>query len=192
MLTIAWDVDDVLNDLMGTWLEQEWLPTHPQCHAARQDLRANPPLEAIGASLDEYLVSLDRFRQIRYLAELQPLPEARQWFESYGHGFRHIALTAVPLDCASISAAWVMRHFGAWIRSFHFVPSPRPGDSAPVYDRTKQEFLDWMGKTAVLVDDHSGNVESARRAGIRGVLVPRPWNQGKGAVAEAFRELENL
>ncbi len=29
MRTIAWDVDNVLNDLMGTWLSQAWLPAIP-------------------------------------------------------------------------------------------------------------------------------------------------------------------
>ena len=29
MLTIAWDVDDVLNNLMEAWLEEAWKPTSP-------------------------------------------------------------------------------------------------------------------------------------------------------------------
>lgn len=192
MWTIAWDVDDVLNDLMGAWLRQEWLPQHPQCKASVKDLRVNPPNSAVGVSLDEYLVSLDRFRRDRYLPELPPLPEATEWFERNGARYRHIALTAVPLEYAPVSAGWVVRHFGRWIRSFHFVPSKRSGDCAPQYDQSKQEFLDWYGKAAVLVDDHAGNIEAARKAGLRGVLVPRPWNNGTGTVSDAFQELENL
>ena len=38
MLTIAWDVDDVLNDLMGAWLKDAWLPAHPECTLAYDDL----------------------------------------------------------------------------------------------------------------------------------------------------------
>ena len=29
MLTIVWDVDDVLNDLMHAWFKHSWLADHP-------------------------------------------------------------------------------------------------------------------------------------------------------------------
>ena len=191
MLTIAWDVDDVLNDLMRAWLEREWRPQHPGCQVAYEEICANPPHEVLGVSLEEYLASLDEFRRTRY-AELAPVPEAKAWFERHGDAYRHIAVTAVPLACAPSSAAWVMRHFGRWIRSFHVVPSSRPGETLPVYDGTKQDFLGWLGKAAVLVDDHSGNVEAARRAGLRAVLMPRPWNDAAGSAAAAYNELGQL
>jgi hypothetical protein len=191
MLTIAWDVDDVLNDLMRMWFEQQWLPAHPDCQASYADLRANPPETILGATRDEYLCSLDTFRRTHY-AELAPLPEAVAWFERCGDEYRHMALTAVPLQCAPLSAAWVVRHFGRWIRSFHFVPSPRNGESIPQYDRNKRDFLGWFGKADVLVDDMPANVDSARDAGVRAVLMPRPWNGGRENPADAFRKLEHL
>ena len=43
MLTLAWDVDDVLNDLMQVWLEEAWLPAHPECNVTYRDLTSNPP-----------------------------------------------------------------------------------------------------------------------------------------------------
>jgi FMN phosphatase YigB (HAD superfamily) len=192
MITFAWDVDDVLNDLMGVWLRDHWRPAHPACGAAYADLCSNPPHAVIGASLDEYLKSLDEYRGSRYLTDLQPLPEAVDWFERNGDRYRHIALTSVPLKYAQVSAGWVLRHFGRWIRSFNFVPSPRPGESLPPYDATKQEFLSWWGKASVFVDDHPGNVESARQAGVHAVLLPRPWNHGAGAIRETFQHLETL
>jgi hypothetical protein len=192
MLTIAWDVDDVLNDLTRTWLERQWLPSHSGRPIAYEDLRSNPPLAAIGATLEEYLGSLDEFRRDRYLAEIAPLPQAREWFERHGERYRHMALTAVPLASAPVSAAWVFRHFGRWIRTFHCVPSERPGAPVPVYDRTKRDFLAWLGKAVVLVDDRPENVASARQAGCRAVLMPRPWNDARRAIAETFQELENL
>ncbi len=192
MTTIAWDVDDTLNDLMGAWLRDEWRPAHPDCAATYGDLRSNPPHEAIGAALDEYLQSLDAFRRQRYLDDLEPLPEAVEWFERNGERYRHIALTSVPLRYAPISANWVMRHFGRWIRSFHFVPSKRAGESIPEYDSSKQDFLSWFGKAEVLVDDDAGNVDAARRAGAKAVLMPRPWNRGTGGIWKTFQELERL
>lgn len=192
MLTIAWDVDDVLNDLTRAWLDQAWLPNHPECPVSYEELSANPPHALLGVGLDEYLASLDEFRLSRYLPDLAPVPEAHEWFERHGGRYRHIALTAVPLRCAPISAAWTLRHFGRWIRSFHFVPSRRAGESIPQYDVTKQDFLRRSGDIAVLVDDHAVNVESARELGIQAVLMPRPWNGRKATIAEIFAELEKL
>ncbi len=90
MITIAWDVDDVLNDLTGVWLQKQWRPAHPFCRTTYRDLRCNPPLSVIGAGLEEYLESLDEFRRNRYLPDLQPLPEALSWFERNGERYRHI------------------------------------------------------------------------------------------------------
>jgi hypothetical protein len=192
MLTLAWDVDDVLNNLMQVWLEEAWLPAHPQCKVTYRDLTSNPPHAEIGASLDEYLASLDRFRSSRYLADLTPSEEATAWFEQNGGRYRHIALTAVPLEFAPISAAWTLRHFGRWIRGFHFVPSYRAGESIPSYDATKGDFLTRAGDVAALIDDHPGNVEAAAALGIRAVLMPRPWNGSSDTVTNVFSELERL
>jgi hypothetical protein len=191
MLTIAWDVDDVLNDFMHDWLELGWRPRHPACHVTYGELRANPPHQVLGVSLSEFLGSLDDFRHTRF-SELAPVPEALDWFRQHGDSYRHIALTAIPLDSAPLSAAWVMRHFGRWIRSFHLVPSARAHSDAPVYDRTKQDFLSWFEKATVLVDDHPGNINAARSLGIRATVMPRPWNGAPGTVASAFTELGSL
>src|SRR3974390_3400330 len=129
MLTIAWDGDDVLNDFTREWLEQVWRPRHSECHVLFSELRANPPHEVLGISLAEYLRSLDEFRRARF-SELAPIPEALDWFQQTGDTYRHIAITAIPLDSAPLSAAWVMRRFGRWIRSFHVVPSQRPDSDA--------------------------------------------------------------
>jgi len=191
MLTIAWDVDDVLNDLMGSWFREEWLPTHPACRLRYEDLQANPPEALLGVTREEYLASLDRFRAARY-AGLPPLAEASAWFERHGDGYRHIALTAVPLCAAPLSAAWAVRHFGRWIRSFHFVPSKRAGESIPVYDASKRDFLEWWGKADVLVDDSPANAAAALEAGVQALLMPRPWNMAAGSPADTFRQLETL
>jgi hypothetical protein len=96
------------------------------------------------------------------------------------------------LRCAPVSAAWVARHFGRWIRTFHFVPSTRPDETIPAYDQTKRDFLHWWGRADALVDDHPGHVESARVLGLRAWLVPRPWNAATGRAQDVFKELEKL
>ena len=192
MKTIVWDVDDVLNDLMRVWFEQSWRPAHPQERLDYAGISRNPPHALLGVPKHEYLASLDAFRLSPAGSDLQPIPEVCEWFARHGHRFRHAALTATPLRAAAVSAAWVMQHFGQWVRSFHVIPSPRHGPSIPVYDQTKEEFLNWWRRADILVEDNADNAAAAERLGMRAILMPRPWNGGRGAPAEALAPLAAL
>jgi hypothetical protein len=192
MKTIAWDLDDVLNEFMRTWLERGWRPAHPGCRIGYDELVKNPPCELLGCTKGEYLASLDEFRQSAAAREMPPVPPVLAWFGEHGPRFRHVAITAVPLAAAPLSAAWVMRHFGRWIRSFHVLPSHREGANLPVYDRSKGEVLRRWGTIDALVDDDPGNLSSAEELGIRTFCVPRPWNHGAGSLAEMLDDLADL
>jgi FMN phosphatase YigB (HAD superfamily) len=173
--TIVWDVDDVLNDLMRDWLEHAQKEGLVDPGRAYGDIAQNPPHRELGIPLEAYLLSLDGFRQ-DHLEHLRPNPELLAWFSLHGHRCRHIVLTAVPLKAAHLSAAWVMRHFGLWIRSFNVVPSRREDDGLTDYE-TKKEFLGWWRQADILVDDSELHVDAANELGIKGVLMPRPWNR---------------
>ena len=187
MKTIAWDVDDVLNDLMRVWFESVWSFEHAGgnclCYG---DLNENPPHNILGLTKDEYLKSLDAFRLSEAATKLKPNQEILQWLDQNGHGCRHLALTAVPLCAAHFSAAWVFKHFGKWIRTFHIVPSPRMNENIPQYDRSKDDFLKWIDKIDILVDDNPDSIKGADSVGIKGVLYPRPWNQSKLSLNETL------
>ena len=192
MKTIVWDVDDVLNNLMQAWLDSAWRPSHSGCVLPYEGCTENPPHQLLGISFEQYLHSLDAFRLSEEGRNLPPDENALAWFARYGDQFRHVALTATPLATAPCSAAWVVRHFGKWIRSFHFVPSTRPGQALPVYDHTKAEFLVWFGRADLLVDDNPTNILEADKCGVRTLLLPRPWNRGRGSVAEALESIPAL
>jgi hypothetical protein len=192
MKTIVWDIDDVLNNLMQTWLEHFWMSSHPDCTVSYAQISENPPQRLLGISLSEYLASLDDFRLSKSAGEMTPVPEVLAWFHQHGELFRHVALTATPLCAAPGSAAWVMRHFGRWIRSFHVVPSLRQGEQMPVYDRSKEDFLRWWGKADILIDDNPLNITVARSLGIQTVLIPRPWNRSPLGLSEALDMLTEV
>jgi hypothetical protein len=190
MRTIVWDVDDVLNNLMRDWFHMEWIPNHPTCALRYEDLILNPPHSLLGVSLDEYLCSLDRFRRTAY-DTLEPVPEVVNWFRQHGDRCRHVALTAVPLQFAPLSSAWVFRHFGTWIRSFHFVPSPRSGEALPNYDHDKLSVLKAWNWANAFVDDSVTNVCSATTLGLMTILFPRPWNGGSDS-SDCLHRLNTL
>lgn len=188
MKSIVWDVDDVLNNLMQEWFEHGWLPAHPHTRVRYQQLIINPPHTILNIPFEEYLESLDDFRSSSF-SSLKPVPEVLTWFQRYGANYRHIALTATPIRFADLSAGWVMKHFGQWIRSFNFVPSSRTGEVIPAFDRTKQEFLTWWGKADILVDDNENNTLAAQQNGILPVLFPRPWNSRQALPAVSCEQL---
>ena len=178
MLTIVWDVDDVLNDLMYQWFTGGWMVEHPSCAVTYEELSENPPHAALQVQIADYFASMDAFRKTERALEMKPNAEVLAWFHAHGGRFRHIALTARPLETAPDVAHWVMRHFGAWIRCFGVVPTRAPQD-VPVYDRNKGEYLDWLGRGDVLVDDSLENIRHAQLLGMKILTYPQPWNRGK-------------
>ncbi|QER42857.1 hypothetical protein F1847_08930 [Thermodesulfobacterium sp. TA1] len=184
MKIIAWDVDDVLNNLMESWFE--WYKMGKNLNLKYQNLKENPPYKILGISLDEYLISLDEFRLSNFYQEMQPREEVLKWFKTYGEKFRHIAITSTPISTASTTSQWVFKHFGKWIRTFHFVPSSRKDITAPIYDQNKADFLKWLGKVDIFIDDNEENINQAKALGIFTILFPAPWNSSKNTEKETL------
>jgi len=186
MKVIVWDVDDVLNDLMKNWLE--WFRKMKNIKITYDEITENPPHKILNISLEEYQQSLDKFRLSEYYQKMPPVKEVFMWFEKYGHKFRHIALTATPLQSAPSTAQWVLRHFGKWIRTFHFVPSKR-NEVIPEYEKDKSDFFKWFIKADVFIDDNPENVDKAKKVGINAWLWKRPWNRATKDWNEILNEL---
>jgi hypothetical protein len=191
MITVVWDVDDVLNDLMRAWFEQSWKPEDAGCGVEYGDLRENPPHRALGISLNQYLASLDAFRETPAGTALTPDPELLKWFGEHGSKFRHIALTARPLETGPDVAAWVMRHFGAWIRCFGIVPTRAPL-AIPAYDSGKGDYLRWLGKGDVFIDDSPENLRQAEALGLKTFTWPQPWNDAPMPSTEILEQLLDM
>lgn len=189
MKTIAWDIDDVLNELTRVWFERVWRPKHPGGLKDYAQLTQNPPHQILGVEKSQYLASLDEFRLSDAYFDMPPARGVVDWFNRYGPNYRHIVLTATPHLSADRAAAWVMRHFGRWVRVFAFVPSPRPGDNMVPYDAHKADFLEWFGKVDILIDDSPKHIEGARGLAVDGLLVPQPWNNATGSLVDLLEQL---
>ncbi len=195
MLTIVWDVDDVLNDLMFQWFTHSWLIAHPECKLGYDSIRENPPHSVLCVAREEYLDSLDEFRKTERALQMQPNASVLAWLQTNGERFRHVALTARPLESTPGVAHWVMDKFGTWIRCFGVVPT-RTADGAPNYDRNKGEYLSWLGCGDILVDDSVENNLQAESLGMKTLLYPQPWNDSTLTVDTLLKQLscwaENL
>jgi len=192
LLTIAWDIDDVLNHFTEQWLRECKKQNSVSESASYESLTVNPPHELLNISLDEYLLSLDSFRE-DFMSDLQPVTETLGWFEEHGHKFRHIALTAVPYKFAPKSASWVITYFGKWIRSFNYVPSYRSFDDIPSYDSDKKSFLSWLNNVDILIEDNEHNIQGAQELGIKTCMFPQPWNVERNkSMSQCLKELTEL
>ncbi len=191
MRTIIWDVDDVLNDLMYQWFTQGWRQEHPASTGDYGELSENPPHVSLGTTREEYFASMDAFRKTSAAVNLTPNDEVLRWFTAHGGKFRHVALTSRPLETAPEVAAWVMRHFGSWIRCFGCVPTRLPED-VPRYDQGKGDFLRWFGKGDVLIDDAPQNVKEAAEIGMKALAWPQPWNDSQLTTTEILQTLTDM
>lgn len=189
---VIWDVDDVLNELMREWFDEWWRPRHPECAHRYGDIAANPPHTVLGIPEATYLSSLDAFREERF-AKLTPRPEVVEWLSEHGHRAQHVALSAPPESFAHLSAAWVIKHFGQWIRTFAFVPARRGRSDVAEARIAKGDYLEWLGHGDVFLDDREANVEGARALGMKGIVVPQPWNTScHGSLRGALMHLTAL
>jgi hypothetical protein len=191
MLTIVWDVDDVLNDLMYQWFVYGWLAEHSDCRISYAELACNPPHDVLGVDRSEYFSSMDIFRRSERACNMVPNPDVLTWFREQGHRFRHIALTARPLETAPDVAHWVMRYFGAWIRCFGVVPT-RIEEGVPAYDRTKGEYLAWLGRGDMLVDDSTDNILQAESLGLQTLQAAQPWNNSNLTMTTLLQQLSQM
>jgi FMN phosphatase YigB (HAD superfamily) len=185
---IVWDLDDVLNHFTEAWLKWGWQAEHPGSHVAYGQLRSNPPLAELNTTQAEYLGSLDRFRVSDIAQTLRPDAVILDWFGRKGGQFRHHVLTARPVQSVAPAAAWVFKHFGTWVRDFHFVPSARPAESLPDYETSKAEVLARIGRVDFFVDDSPKNVSDAAELGIRGFVLPQPWNDSQTTIPEILEQ----
>jgi hypothetical protein len=188
MRTIVWDVDDVLNNLTEYWLAR-WRMSHPEVVLDYPSISKNPPHELFSISFETYLDSLDQIRaSVDAHEKLTPNPQIMEWLIQHGHRYRHLALTARPAHTAGPAAAWVLNHFGAWIRSVAFVPTRKPPDW-PDYDLKKAGYLQWLNLKAILVDDSATNVMEVKEKGFDAMLFPQPWNACTQSVSEILNQL---
>jgi hypothetical protein len=185
---IIWDLDDTLNELMKEWLV--W-----RCRVDRApavdfaDVRENPPHRLLRIDLSEYLGSLDRFRNSAEARAMAPAPGVAAWFEAHGFDFEHHVVTARPISTVPAAAEWVFRHFGRWIRHFHFAPARRPDEDVPDSGASKREIISQFSRADFFVDDSRENLEAARGLVGTVLLVPQPWNGGTGTLADVLDAL---
>lgn len=169
---VAWDVDDVLNDLTHQWANWSGVDLN-EPHPPTGD--SATWISTLGFPQADYLASLDAFRAESY-ESLDPNPLVRTLLENWPSPHdTHFALTATPLFAQPIVAEWVMRHYSGWLRGVWFCPSKRPSDPSGTPVVTKGDVLARFCGQTVLIDDSVVNLATVARPA-ETLMYPRPWN----------------
>jgi len=181
---LLWDIDDTLNRQIEIFMEHSPLGAGK----AYRDVVRNPQYLALGCSKEEYLPELDRCRR-EFLYNSEPRPEMLEFFREYGHTFRSMTLSSVPITLAPLSAAWLLRHFGAWIQGTLYVPSERKNVQIFSHTfRSKAEAVTALN--GILIDDTEDHVIESRAAGGRAFCFPAPWNSAAGlSISDFLKQL---
>ena len=181
-MVIIWDIDDVLNNLMDSWLTA-WQQEANNYAIKFFELTENPPHKIMGIDLETYYKLLDTFRNSEKAKEMKPNQSLLNWFCKYGSHHDHIALTARPLNTMSNQAWWTYQNFGKWIHTLAVVPSLRDTANNLKF-RNKAEYIAWFNKGDIFVDDNTENVKAVAKLGLNSFLFPQPWNQNNQSEAE--------
>lgn len=188
MITIIWDVDDVLNRLMYCWLD-DWKQSS-RTNIQYKELTENPPHNLLNVSLQEYLSNLDKYRNSDYGKNVLVNKNILNWFNAYGNNYMHIACTARPVETMPNQAWWVFTYYGRWIHTVHMAKTGRDviGNHHAV---TKADFISWINKDVLFIDDSEENVSAVSETGVETMLYPQPWNGSAHSGQEFIEQLNN-
>ena len=177
-----------MNSLMEAWLQNQWKKEdRPACKVEFSQLSENPPDRILGCARQDYYLSLDRFRNSLRGSQLMPQPEILAWFQLHGSSFDHHVITARPPPTVATAAEWVFRHFGRWVRHFHYTPAAR----APGPLISKGEVIRRSGGGYAMIDDSLEQLDSAGDSVGLKILVPQPWNLQSQDLQECLQQLRH-
>lgn len=185
---IIWDVDDVLNRLMYSWLKH--LNQEMGLKFKLNDINENPPHRILGITRDDYFISLDIFRNSEAGKQVQANNTLKNWFKKYGHRYNHMACTARPINTMPNQAWWVFHHFGRWIHTVHSSHTSRDMMKNR-RKNTKAEFISVINKKVLFIDDLEENINDVSKTGADTILYPHPWNISTNSEQEFIEELNN-
>ncbi len=181
---MAWDVDDVLNDLSAAWASHEGLDW--------KSARGGSPKEmasSLGIPEDEYLASLDRFRREEYRF-LSPNPFIRDWLSQAAGSVRSVAITRTPIRTAGQVSRWVFETYGHLIQGYFVALSPRREDPVNTTYESKADVVRRIVGVVALVDDQPANF-SDLPVTCAALEYPRAWNSA-GAATDLLADLSAL
>lgn len=182
---IVWDVDDVLNNLMASWID-DWSYRNKKKYRIN-DLIENPPNRMLKISLEEYYNDLDTFRNENNGDHIPVNKEIMVWFKEKGHLFHNIACTARSKSTRACQARWIYNNYGNWISTVNMSYSGRLKNKKDSLN--KIEFLGFLNKDLLFIDDNEDTIKEAKDMGFDTLLYPQPWNSSTITVNELINKI---
>jgi len=170
---LIWDVDDVLNQLMGAWLKY-WNHEN-NSNFVLKDIKENPPNKILGISREIYFNSLDEFRNTEAGKSVQEDSTVKNWFNNHGNKYNHMACTARPIETMPNQSWWIYQNYGQWIHTIHAAGTYRELET-DYRTVSKADFISWIDQKVIFIDDSEENINAVSATGSDTILYPQPWN----------------
>lgn len=170
MKVIAFDLDDVLGDLTGSF--SRYLGRVHDLAFDREEVSTYPLPDRIRDTRFDEFYDSDEYRQP------EPFTLAQEAVEELGGEYELVIISVRPETVRDIVEAWLDTHFKDSFQHVHLMGLMEKSDGTRM---TKGELAKELG-VAVFVEDSKKNAENIVSYGIPVVLLDCPWNQG--ALAE--------
>jgi len=187
-LIIVWDVDDVLNCLMESWLDY-WNKKN-NSNVCYNEIKNNPPNKILGISKKLYLSNLDEFRNSEAGKNVKVNSIIKSWFKKNGNRFINIACTARPIHTMYNQSYWIYKNFGKWIHSI-CVADPARDTKANINYISKAEYISLISRPVLFIDDSEENINSVSESGADTLVYPQPWNKNDLTIEEFLNKLNS-
>jgi uncharacterized protein len=166
MKRIAFDLDDVLGDLTGSF--SKYLGRVHDLAFDREEVTTYPLPDRISDTRFDEFYDSDEYRQP------EPFTLAQEAVEELGGEYELVIISVRPETVRDIVETWLDSHFKDSFRHIHLMGLMEKSDGTRM---TKGELARELG-VAVFVEDSKKNAENIAAHGIPVVLLDCPWNQG--------------
>ncbi len=169
-MKIGIDFDDVLVDFVSAYIE-----FNNQKYGANlryEDITTLAYNKVLGITVSEQDRRMFEFYQTEFFRNLLPFSEAREILQRISSRHLLFIVTARPYEILEETLASTHRHFTDIFSWVHFGNGhARFGNYTSKAEICKREEIE------LIIDDSADNCAECHNAGIRAILLDRPWNK---------------
>lgn len=182
-MNIGVDVDDVLAELMQTYLDYH--NEHYSTKVQKKDMFSYAFHEVFGGTEQESRDKVLDFYETDFFHNLKLVPGAKEGISQLAEKHQLCVITARPPTIQKQTKQWLNKHFQD---SFHCINLTNQWYSTPDKQRTKSQ-VGKEQKIQIMIDDSLHHALDCAAQGIFVLLVDLgyPWNQSKNLPSNVKR-----
>ncbi len=170
-MRIAIDIDEVLVDFLGAFLEHH--NRNFGTNYRREDFHAFGMHFTMTEDLETIVSRLHAFNDTDEFKNILPMPDAIEAINRLAENHELVVVSSRPETIHDASREWVTQHFRGKFSSFHFSSHPHVARAAK---QTKADLCELV-KADYMIEDALDHALPCAQRGIKVLLFDTPWNQ---------------